>query len=117
MRVLAAADVFVTHHGLNSTHESIAERVPMLSYPFQWDQPGMAERCQALESGDPRSRASLAHRSTATMYARRSRAFGRSARGWRPGSRPTADGRTMCGSRRGAVVRRIAELADDEGAM
>ena len=45
---LAGADAFVTHHGLNSTHEAIARAVPMLSYPFVWDQPGLAARCQDL---------------------------------------------------------------------
>jgi UDP:flavonoid glycosyltransferase YjiC (YdhE family) len=45
---LAAADVFVTHHGLNSTHEAIYHRVPMLSYPFFGDQPEMARCCQHL---------------------------------------------------------------------
>ena len=45
-RVLAAADVTVTHHGLNSTHEAIRHRVPMLSCPFFWDQPGLAARCR-----------------------------------------------------------------------
>jgi UDP:flavonoid glycosyltransferase YjiC (YdhE family) len=45
---LAGADAFVTHHGLNSTHEAIAREVPMLSYPFVWDQPGLAARCQEL---------------------------------------------------------------------
>jgi UDP:flavonoid glycosyltransferase YjiC (YdhE family) len=47
-QVLRDADVFVTHHGLNSTHESIANLTPMLSYPFIWDQPGLAARCQEL---------------------------------------------------------------------
>jgi UDP:flavonoid glycosyltransferase YjiC (YdhE family) len=46
--VLREADVFVTHHGLNSTHESVWQRVPMVSYPLFWDQPDLAARCQAL---------------------------------------------------------------------
>jgi len=45
---LAEADLFVTHHGLNSTHESIYHRVPMLSYPFFADQPPLARRCQTF---------------------------------------------------------------------
>lgn len=46
--ILRDSDVFVTHHGLNSTHEAIAHEVPMISYPFVWDQPGMATVCQGL---------------------------------------------------------------------
>lgn len=46
--VLAEADAFVTHHGANSTHEAIFQRVPMLSYPFFSDQPALARRCQEL---------------------------------------------------------------------
>jgi UDP:flavonoid glycosyltransferase YjiC (YdhE family) len=45
-RVLRDADVFVTHHGLNSTHEAIFHLVPMISYPFFWDQPALAEKCR-----------------------------------------------------------------------
>ena len=45
---LADADLFVTHHGLNSTHEAIYQEVPMLSYPFFGDQPDLATRCQDL---------------------------------------------------------------------
>jgi UDP:flavonoid glycosyltransferase YjiC (YdhE family) len=47
-RLLEAASVCVTHHGLNSTHEAIYHRVPMLSYPFFADQPPLAACCQAL---------------------------------------------------------------------
>ena len=47
-RILEEADVFFTHHGMNSTHEAIFHRVPMVSYPFFWDQPGLAHKCQAF---------------------------------------------------------------------
>ena len=50
-------DLFVTHHGLNSTHEAIFNRVPMLSYPFFWDQPGLAAKCQAFGIARPLSAA------------------------------------------------------------
>jgi UDP:flavonoid glycosyltransferase YjiC (YdhE family) len=46
--VLREADLFVTHHGINSTHEAIFNRVPMLSYPFFWDQPALAVKCQEM---------------------------------------------------------------------
>ena len=47
-RLLQKTDVLITHHGLNSTHEAIFHRVPMISYPFFWDQPALAARCQAF---------------------------------------------------------------------
>jgi MGT family glycosyltransferase len=46
--VLREADVFITHHGLNSTHEAIFHEVPMISYPFFGDQPAQAHCCQHL---------------------------------------------------------------------
>ena len=57
--VLGCADVFVTHHGLNSTHEAIAHEVPMVSYPFVWDQPALAERCGQLGLAVPLAGAPL----------------------------------------------------------
>lgn len=45
---LAAADAFVTHNGVASTHEAVVLGVPMLSVPFFGDQPRRAARCQAL---------------------------------------------------------------------
>jgi UDP:flavonoid glycosyltransferase YjiC (YdhE family) len=47
-QVLAGADVMVTHQGLNSTHEAIYSRVPMVSYPFLSDQPDLAQTCERL---------------------------------------------------------------------
>ena len=47
-RVLQDASVFVTHHGLNSTHEAIYHVVPMISYPFSVSQQRLAARCQEL---------------------------------------------------------------------
>jgi UDP:flavonoid glycosyltransferase YjiC (YdhE family) len=46
--ILQEADVFLTHHGLSSTHEAIWHEVPMLSYPVFWDQPALAAKCQEL---------------------------------------------------------------------
>jgi MGT family glycosyltransferase len=54
--VLRNADLFVTHHGLNSTHEAIFHGVPMVSYPFFWDQPALARRCQELGLALPLAR-------------------------------------------------------------
>lgn len=45
---LREASVFITHQGLNSTHEAIFHETPMISYPFLSDQPGLAKRCQEL---------------------------------------------------------------------
>ena len=46
--VLGASSVYITHQGLNSTHEAAFQQVPMISYPFFHDQPGLAKRSQEL---------------------------------------------------------------------
>lgn len=46
--ILREADVFVSHQGLNSTHEAIFHAVPMICYPFFSDQPALAAKCEAL---------------------------------------------------------------------
>ena len=51
--ILQEADVFLTHHGLSSTHEAIYHEVPMLSYPMFWDQPALAAKCQELGLARP----------------------------------------------------------------
>jgi UDP:flavonoid glycosyltransferase YjiC (YdhE family) len=45
---LRDASVYLTHQGLNSTHEAIFHGTPMISYPFFADQPGLAQRCREL---------------------------------------------------------------------
>jgi UDP:flavonoid glycosyltransferase YjiC (YdhE family) len=52
-RVLREADAFITHQGLNSTHEAIFNLVPMISYPFFSDQPTLAEKCYGLGIATP----------------------------------------------------------------
>jgi len=50
---LRESDVFITHHGLNSTHEAVFNRVPMISYPFFGDQPALAAKCRRFGSAVP----------------------------------------------------------------
>jgi len=57
---LGKADLFITHHGLGSTHEAVARGVPMLSYPIFWDQPALAERSQQFGIALPLARTPLA---------------------------------------------------------
>ena len=47
-KALESASVFITHQGINSTHEAIFNWVPMMSYPIFWDQPALAARCESL---------------------------------------------------------------------
>ena len=54
--VLAASTVFITHQGLNSTHEAVFQEIPMVSYPFFGDQPSMAQCCQNMGLAIPLTR-------------------------------------------------------------
>jgi UDP:flavonoid glycosyltransferase YjiC (YdhE family) len=47
-KALREASVYLTHQGLNSTHEAIFQGTPMISSPFFADQPSLAKRCQEL---------------------------------------------------------------------
>ena len=47
-RLLADADLFITHVGLKSVHEAVFHRVPIISHPLFGDQPHLARRCQDL---------------------------------------------------------------------
>lgn len=107
-RVLREADVLITHHGLNSTHEAVVNRVPMLSYPFLWDQPGLAKKCQNLGLALPLTKSPrepltprVIRRALETLAAGKplARNLDR-ARGWE----------LEVMARRGAVVRRILGL-------
>ena len=53
--ILREARLFVTHQGLHSTHEAMFHQVPMLSYPFFWDQPSLARTCAELGAALPLS--------------------------------------------------------------
>lgn len=46
--ILAQSDLFVTHHGMYSTHEAIASGTAMLSLPFFADQLPLSTKAQAL---------------------------------------------------------------------
>jgi MGT family glycosyltransferase len=47
-RLLADADLFITHSGPKSVQEAMFHRVPMITYPLFGDQPSLARRCQEL---------------------------------------------------------------------
>lgn len=107
---LRDADVFVTHHGLNSTHESIFHETRMISYPFFGDQPELAARCQDLGLAVPLATAPRAP----VTYAEVRRAFqrvhdGRDALALRLRAARTWELATI--ARRDAVLDRIVALA------
>ncbi|HEY8266496.1 MAG TPA: glycosyltransferase [Steroidobacteraceae bacterium] len=108
-RVLGEVDLFVTHHGNNSTHEAIVRRVPMLSYPFFSDQPALAERCRQFGIAIP-----LVRSTRETVTAQQFRAVINQGMASRESLRASLDRArvweldVMAG--RGAVLRRIRDL-------
>ena len=108
-RVLQEADVFVTHQGLNSTHEAIYSGIPMISYPFFFDQPALADRCRRLGLAIPLTGAPLARLTNDDLPAalkKLSRCEGTLRE--RLAEARTWEDQVM--AERGAVLERIAEL-------
>lgn len=110
---LQDANVCVTHHGLNSTHEMIYHRVPMISYPFFSDQPALAARCSEFGLAIPMTEELRGMISPADFHSALMRIQQRSnvmaenlnrARNWEI---ETIDGRP-------AVIRRIIELSESQ---
>ncbi len=58
---LQHAQVFVTHAGLNSALEALAQGIPMLALPIAFDQPGVASRIEWHCVGRRASRFSRTH--------------------------------------------------------
>jgi UDP:flavonoid glycosyltransferase YjiC (YdhE family) len=50
---LSESGAFITHHGMGATHDAVAARVPMLSYPLFADQPALAALSQAFGLAKP----------------------------------------------------------------
>jgi MGT family glycosyltransferase len=112
--VLQQADLFVTHQGLNSTHEAIFSRVPMISYPFFSDQPALAEKCRQFGLAIPlsdRPRARLTEDDVRAAVIE----FMKHRESMRASLAKARDWELEVIADRGSVLRRIAELIDGRG--
>lgn len=110
-RALRDATLFVTHHGLNSTHEAIFQDAPMLSYPFFGDQPALARRCQEFGLALPLAAAPRAPLTASDVRG----ALARFADERQAMLRRLAEARTWelaAMQARGAVIERIVGLLD-----
>lgn len=58
LQVLQNADIFLTHCGMNSVHESIYFGVPMILFPQQSEQRAVANRLREMGAGVPLKKAS-----------------------------------------------------------
>ena len=108
-RILGEADAFVTHHGLNSTHEAIFRRVPMISYPFFWDQPALAGKCQGFGLAIPLTSAPRGEVTEADVHAAVQR-LSRERPSMQAALSEAREWERAVMSDRGAVLRRITDL-------
>lgn len=97
--VLAHADVFITHGGINSAHEAMSRGVPMIVFPCAADHYVVAERVAAVGAGIVLDRARATGKTIAEAvervltdgrYAERSRSMGDTLRA-AGGARRAAD--------------------------
>jgi UDP:flavonoid glycosyltransferase YjiC (YdhE family) len=109
-QTLREADVFVTHHGINSTHEALFHQVPMLSYPFLGDQPMLARRCGDLGLAVPLVEDTMAPLTPAGVRAALAR-LDDDADGYRTRLAAARSWELRTIADRGAVIDRILALA------
>ena len=108
-RILQDADVFVTHNGLNSTHEAIFNGVPMISYPFFWDQPALAEKCRQFGLAIPLTDSPRGPVREGNVHAAMAEFF-RSRESLRASLAEARDWELQVIENRDAVVRQITDL-------
>jgi MGT family glycosyltransferase len=108
-QALSEADLFVTHHGLNSTHEAIWHGVPMVGYPLIGDQPGQAATCERLGLSVPLARTRRASLTVAAVHAALDTVEGRRAAMAAALARARQEEERVIAAR-GAVVDRVLAL-------
>jgi UDP:flavonoid glycosyltransferase YjiC (YdhE family) len=107
--VLAECNVFVTHQGLNSTHEAIFHQVPTISYPLFWDQPELAARCHRFGIALPLAdspKAEVSSSDVAAVWAR----FQREERAMRAALEVAREWELAVIAQRPSVIERVRSL-------